>query len=366
MSVALARDWDRTSSLRSFVVTSPAPAEVWNEIWESAPGALPSQTPDWLRCVCAVDGYEDATRLYETPDGRRLIVPLVRRRRLGPALTMEYALPIGWGPGGLVAEGGVVKLEDVRLIVADLARRQVHSVSLRPDPATAAIWELAIPPFVFREPRMAQTLVLDGDFDRVWRASFRSDTRNRIRRAERKGVVVERDDTGRLVPVFQGLYAKSVERWAWKEGVPLGLARWRAARREPSRKLSTVAATLGASCRVYGAFLDGQPVASIVVLFGRSTATYWRGAMAEKLAGPVHANYLLHRTAIQDAVEAGCTAYHMGDSAPGSPLSLFKSRFGAVEQHYSCYTIERLPISPMLARARTGVRQALQRRARRG
>ena len=30
----------------------------------------------------------------------------------------------------------------------------------------------------------------------------------------------------------------------------------------------------------------------------------------------------LHRTAIEDACAAGCSAYHMGDSAPGSQLAL--------------------------------------------
>jgi len=335
----------------------------WDEVLASAPGALPTQTPTWLQCVCAVDGYEDASRLYETPDGRRLVLPLVRRRVLGRALSTEASLPIGWGPGGLLGEGGVVHPEDVRMVVAaDLARRHVLSIQLRPNPTTAATWERGVPDAVPREARMAQTLFLDGGFDRVWRTRFRSDTRNRVRRAERAGVVVERDDTGRLVPVFHELYAKSVARWARRTGDPIVLARLRAARREPDRKLRTVAAMLGAGCRVYAAFLDQQPVAAIVVLFGATTAAYWRGAMDEELAGRSFANYLLHRTAIEDAAEAGCLAYHMGDSARDSTLALFKSRFGAVEQYYASYRIERLPITRVAACARGAVRRVLELR----
>jgi hypothetical protein len=183
-----------------------------------------------------------------------------------------------------------------------------------------------------------------------------------VRRAERAGVTVECDDTGKLVPVFQDLYAKSVDRWARREGQPLALARFRARRREPESKLHTVAAVFEAGCRIYAAFIDGRAVAAIVVLYGTKTAAYWRGAMDEDLAGRTYANYLLHRTAIEDAATAGCTAYNMGDSAPGSPLALFKSRFGAVEQSYASYRIERFAVTSVADRLRRWVGEILKRR----
>jgi Acetyltransferase (GNAT) domain len=341
-------------------VTSPAPASAWNEIIDSAPRALPTQTRTWLECVCDVDGYEDASRIYETADRRRLVLPLVRRRIVGRAFSTEAGLPVGWGPGGLVGEGGVVHPEDVRMVAADLARGGVLRVQLRPDPATAPTWEAGMPPGVLAEPRMAQTVFLEGGFDAVWRGRFRSDARTRVRRAERAGVVVERDESGRLVPIFHELYAKSVARWARRDGHPVTLARWRAARKEPRRKLTTVAAMLRTNCRVYVAFAGNKPAAAIVVLFGTTTAAYWRGAMDETLAGRTCANYLLHRAAIEDAAGAGCLAYNMGDSAPGSSLALFKSRFGAVEQHYASYRFERVPITPLLERAHSGIRRMLE------
>jgi len=348
-----------------FAVSTPAPAQAWREVLTRARRALPTQTPAWLGCVCAVDGYEDASRLYQTADGRRLVLPLVRRRAV-PPLAVRAGLPVGWGPGGLLSDDGPVRPEDVRMVVEDLARRRSLRTLLRPDPAAAAVWEAGMPSGVRRKPCMTQTVPLDGGFDRVWRTRFRPDTRTRVRRAERAGVVVERDDTGRLVPVFHELYASSVARWAGRDGRPLALARWQAARREPERKLRTVAAALGAGCRIYAAFHAGQPVAAIVVLFGSGTAAYWRGAMRSELAGPTCANYLLHRTAIEDAAQAGCTCYLMGESDPGSPLALFKSRFGAVSQHLASYRIEPVPLGALASRARSGVRQLLQLRPGRG
>ncbi|MFG2045169.1 GNAT family N-acetyltransferase [Dactylosporangium sp. NPDC048998] len=344
-------------------MTSPAPIDAWQEVLASAPRALPTQSPEWLECICAVDGYANASRLYRAADGRRLVLPLVRRALVGPLIAMEFSLPTGWGAAGLLGEGGTVRPEDVRMVLADLAQRRTVSASFRPDPSTAQSWEQGCPPGVQREPRMAQTLSLAGGFDEVWRTRFRSDTRNRVRRAERANVVVERDDTGRLVPVLQELYAKSVDRWAHQDGVPLPLARWRAARLEPPHKLRTVAQVLGPRCRIYAAFVDGRPAAAIVVLLGQVVACMWRGAMDEELVGPTYANYLLHRIAIEDAAEAGCVSYHLGDSAPGSSLALFKSRFGAAEQHYAGYRLERMPMSSLARRTR-GVASATLRRMR--
>jgi len=347
-------------------MTSPAPVGVWQEVLASAPQALPTQTPEWLECACTVTGYENASRLYRTADGRRLVLPLVRRAHLGSFVAVESSLPVGWGAAGLLGEGGFVRPDDVRMVLADLAGQPAVSVSLRPDPGTAESWELGCPAGVQRHPLMAQTLSLAGGFGEVWRTRFRGDTRNRVRRAERAQVVVERDDTGRLVPVLQELYAKSVDRWARQDGVPLALARWRAARLEPPGKLRTVAAVLGPRCRIYAAFVGGRPAAAIAVLFGQTVAAMWRGAMDEELAGPTYANYLLHRTAIEEAAEAGCVSYHLGDSAPGSPLALFKSRFGAVEQHYASYRIERIPVASLAGRARHRVSSVLRRVRGRG
>jgi hypothetical protein len=56
----------------------------------------------------------------------------------------------------------------------------------------------------------------------------------------------------------------------------------------------------------------------------------------------------------------------MGDSAPGSSLALFKSRFGAVEQPYASYRLERLPVASLADRMRRRAGETLQQRRGRG
>lgn len=341
-------------------VVSPAPRDVWDRLIASDPNSLPTQTGRWLDAICSVTGLEDASRMYQAVDGRLLVLPLLRRRALGVPL-VETSLPYGWGPGGLLAEDGLLRPDDVRAVFADLATAGAPLVRLRPSPATAKVWDEAASPVALRRAHMAQTVNLGAGFDEVWRARFKGDTRNRVRRAERHGVVIERDDTGRLVWIFQELYWKSVARWARHDGRPLVLARWQAARQEPDRKLAAVSAAMGDCCRTYVAYVKGSPAAAIVVLLGGTGAAYWRGAMDEDAAGKSYANYLLHSTAIKDACAAGCSAYHMGDSAPGSKLALFKSRFGAEERHYASYRVERLPFTTATDAARGVLGKALRR-----
>src|SRR5919199_995105 len=299
-------------------VTSPAPRKVWQEVLKADAQALVFQTPAWLDCICALGGYEDASRLYETPGGRRLVLPLVRRTGLPEALTTQASLPLGWGIGGLVASGPL-EAEDVAAVIA--------------------------------VPRLAHILDLAGGFERVWAKRFASETRTAVRKAERSGLVVQCDTSGQLVPVFYDLFRLSIDRWARQQHEPRPLARWRGRRRDPLRKFQLVAQALGAACRLWVAWRDGWPAAAILVLQG-ANASYTRGVMDKELAGPTQANVLLHRLAIEEACRAGCRSYHMGESGPSASLAQFKRRFGANAYRYNEYRLERLPITSVDAHLR--------------
>jgi hypothetical protein len=202
---------------------------------------------------------------------------------------------------------------------------------------------------------MAQLVELDD-----WASGLSTKVRRWCRKAERLGIEVEWDDTGRLAPAFDALYRRSVSRWAEQQHEPVALAQWRARLRDPPRKFAQVAGHLGAACRIGVARRDGDDVAAIVVLRHGAHATYWRGAMDKALAARTGANELLHVEAMADAAAAGALRYHMGDSAPGSSLAEFKRGFGAREQHYDAYRLERVPITPVQEGARRTVKRALR------
>ncbi len=339
-------------------VTSPAPRDVWMELVQRDPSALVSQTPAWVDALCASGGYRDASRLYETADGRQLVLPMVRRTRRPAGLATGGSFPYGWGIGGLVTGDGAPCVEDIAAVFADLGQQRELQISIRPNPLHGPQWAAAAPPGVVRIPRVAHVLDLEGGFEHVWATRFKGTKRTAVRKAEKSGVEVECDTTGRLVPVFYALWEQALERWAAQQHEPVWLARLRGHQRDPIRKFQNLAAHLGASFQIWVARLNGEPVAANIVLQG-ANAHYTRGAINQELAGPVRASDLLHRMAIEDACRAGCRYYHMGETGRSSSLAQFKEGFGAVPYEYAEYRVERLPITAMDQRLRGMVKQAI-------
>jgi hypothetical protein len=337
------------------LATGAAARSVWEELLGADRDAVISQTPAWLDCVCGLGRHEDASRAYETADGRRLVLPLARGRRL----PMAASMPFGWGTGGLVAAGRV-EPDDVAGVLADLRAAGHLRLEVRPGPAGTAMWEAAAPATAVRTPHTAQTVDLDGGFDRVWTDRFATRVRRNRRRAERLGLAVESGREARLVQDFDDLYRASVVRWAAQQHEPAALARWRARRRDPAEKFARVVSGLGPLARVWIARRDGAPAAGIVVLTHGEHATYWRGAMDDAAARGTGANELLHVLAIEAACAAGARWYHMGDSSPGSSLAHFKRGFGAEERPHVAYRFERLPLTAADAAARRAVKRLIR------
>lgn len=323
-------------------VTCPAPREAWQETLGRDPEALVSQAPAWVDCMRAF-GYEDASRLYELPGGRRVVLPLVRRRGPIPAARRVcYSPPPGWGIGGLIADGPLDAAQ-LKTIVADLRSQPTLGIRIRPNPLHAGLWAVARSDGVIAIPRLAHVVDLDGGATVAWQGLNR-EARWGVRKARRSGLDVECDRTGRLVPVFFALLELSVQRWAGSQHEPLALARWRARRRDPLAKLQAMAAALGDSLRIWAAFKDGAPVAATIVLTGNN-AHSTKSAMDKRLAGQTHAGDLLQWLAIEDACKSGCRRYHLGESGASSALAHFKEKFGARAVPYAEYRFERLPLT---------------------
>jgi hypothetical protein len=317
--------------------------EAWRRALPSDEEALVSQTPAWMDCVCASGRYEDATRAYQTEDGHELILPLARPHLPRPVSTVS-SMPFGWGTGGLVSSRGSVSSDDVAAVMADLARERSLLIALRPSPVTAAAWARAVPDQVVRIPHLSQIVPLSEGFDAV-RNSFSSTVRSNCRKALRRGVSAERDDSGRLMPVFDDLYRKSVDRWASQQHEPRWLAHWRARHRDPPEKFKSVAEHLGPACHVWVAWRGGEAISSVVVLAHGHHSTMWRSAIDKEAVRGTGATELLHELAIEEACRNGHRFYHLGDSAPSSSLARNKRGFGAEDVSYDGYRLERLPLT---------------------
>lgn len=322
-------------------VSSPAPRQVWEQLLVEDPAATAYQTPAWLDCICRVEAYQDASRLFELPDGRRLVLPMVRRSGRPRALAVETSLPAFWGAGGLVAAGSV-QATDIAAVWPHLIAGSPGLVRLQPGHLTAAAWNAVEPPAgVAIGSGQTHVLDLEGGFERVWNERFKSETRSGARKAQRAGLDVEFDTTGRLIPAFYDLYLSWIARRARERKLPVWFMQRRASSQESLNKYQAVAEALGDRCRTWVARLDGEPVAGLIMLVHGTHAFYWRGCSARELATRTRANVLLQRLAIEDACTAGCRWYNMGQSGGVASLEQFKTRFGARPEQFPQYTFGR-------------------------
>ncbi|WP_345602688.1 GNAT family N-acetyltransferase [Pseudonocardia adelaidensis] len=338
-------------------VTCPAPRHAWNDILANDDNALPDQTPAWLDTICAAGGHEEASRLYVFLDGRRFVLPLVRRGGPTGAGGWLSSYPPAWGIGGVLGAG--IDRDVTATVLADLRRVAAARIWIRPDPLQAPLWSPSIAPsFTTRAiARRAHVLDLTGDLDRAL-ARMSDSTRQHIRQARRRVTRVETDCTGRLLPMHYELYLTSVQRWAQRQHEPRLLAIWRAKQRDDLHKLQTMARHLGEAMVVQVAFVGDRPAASNITLLGR-TAHDIRAAIDISVASWSRAATILQWTAIQLAHAHGCTRLHLGESGDSTGVSTFKERFGATAIPYTEFRIERLPYTLVGRALRSGVKRLL-------
>lgn len=335
----------------------------WEDLVSQDPSVALSKTPQWADCICSSEHFSDATLLFRGEDGRRLVLPRVRKTGVLASIELFASPPCHWNLGadasGFLGEGGPASSRETTALIQEVRRHPGLRTRVVVGKEDAQLWASAVPSTVYSIARTAQVLDLRGSFSAVWSKRFTSKVRSNCRKAERRGVVVESDSTGRLIPVFDVLYRSSVDRWAQERRYPLMLMRWLAQRQHPQNKFATVARRLGERCTVWIAWRRGEPIAGIINLTRGPRVTYWRGAMDKERSRGTGANELLHRCAIEAACASEQQSYDFGLSQTAD-LKRFKRTFGADEVPVHIYYFERLPTAAVEAKCYDAAKQAVR------
>ncbi len=335
----------------------------WDDLVAQEKRTPLSRTPEWADCICSTGRFTDATLLLRGGDGRRFILPRLRRARAASLVKQFESPPVEWDLGadgsGFLGEGGPASPGETRALIQEVQRHAGLRTRVFVAGHDAEAWEAAAPSTIHATAETAQVLDLSGGFSTVWSKRFTSKVRSNARKAERRGVVVESDKTGRLVPAFDLLYRSSVDRWAQERGLPLPVMRWLAMRRNPQSKYALVANRMGERCTIWIASRQGEPIAGLIVLSKGPWAIFWRGAMDKERSRGTGANEFLHRCAIETATAEERQSYDFGLSQIDE-LRKFKASFGAVEVPVRTYYIERLPTAAAQAAGRKAAKQAVR------
>lgn len=339
-------------------VVSPVQADDWDRVYRLDQSALPTQSRTWARTIGRASRFADHSRLYRFSDGVDAVLPVFSPKHGLGAVTISRSPPSAWGFGGPLSTEPL-SAAHVRAILDDCARRPGVGVKLRPNPLHARIWADATEASAWqRQDRVAHVLDLSGGFEKVWNDRFTGPTRNKVRKAEKAGVTVETGTGAALIDEFDGLFRRSIARWARQQNEFGWLAALRGRIRDPKRKFSGMVQYSEGLLRISIARIDAVPVAGIIVLTDRN-AHYTRGAIDEKRVGNSQAAYLLQKTAIEDACGRSCGHYHMGETGSSQSLARFKSNFGAVAVPYAEYRHERIPLMTLDEKLRATVKGAI-------
>jgi len=342
----------------TFEMVAPAPRMVWRSLVEQQGRTPIESTPEWMECIEAAGRHVDASRLYRFGDGRAVVVPLATSRH-GGRMAPVSSLPFDWGFGGITSGCSVLAPDEIDAVLRDLAGLPALRVRLAVSPDRAPGWVAAASGlFPVIEERTVQVLDLSPGLEKVL-AGYSTNRRKSVRRAERRGVEVEVDRTGRRLGVFFDLYEKSIERWAREQNEPVVLCRYRNHRANSRAKIATVARLLGDRCAVWTAWVEGRPAAASIVLQNGPHLTGWKSVADIHEFGSTGAVDLLKTAIITDGCSAGATVYDLGESRPGSNLAKFKAAYGAREHVLHIVERERLPLRRVQGLARTVVKRAV-------
>ena len=347
----------------SSVVTGREARAHWERIAAAVPQSV-GRLPLWADMVCASGRFTDATRAYHRPDGRVLVLPLVRRRTPPGRLALYESWPWGWDAGvdsGLVSDGPVTA-EDVEAVAADLAHLPAARVRVEPGVLDGEAWAAADLSGWLRRSSTSHVVDLPaGGGPPVLEGLSRNSLR-KLRKGERS-FHVECDDTGRLLPVFQALLQRSMDAWAEQHWLPTPLARRLLLHRDPPERRADLVRRLDGGLRVWAAYDGSRPVAAIVVLSAGPTAVYWGGATDKEAARNRGAGQLVHARALEAAVAEGRARYDMGTSGAADLVS-FKEGMGARPVDHPSFALEHVPITSTEARLRGGLRVVTTRAVR--
>jgi hypothetical protein len=146
-----------------------------------------SKTPEWIDCICSASGFSDATLLFRGEDGRRLILPRLRKTGTPSFLGLFESPPPGWGLGadasGFLSEGGPASSGQTRALIQEIQRHPGLRTRIMVGRDDAAVWASAAPSTLYSTTRIAQVLDLRGGFSTVWSERFTSKVRSNLRRA---------------------------------------------------------------------------------------------------------------------------------------------------------------------------------------
>lgn len=243
-------------------------------------------------------------------------------RQAGPYGTVVNALPYFGSHGAPIADDAAAETALLQAFGELASSSDVASATVIGNPMSPPRTR---PTFDVVDERIGQLTPIDFADDHGERLmeAYHSKTRNMIRKAEKEGVLVERDDDA-----FEFLLEVHRENMAAKGGLPKENAFF-------ERLASCFSA--GSGYRIYTASIDGERVAALLLLYYNGVVEYFTPVIRVEHRSSQPLSLIIFE-AMADAAQRGYRLWNWGGTWPSQEsLHRFKKRWGTVDRPYTYY-----------------------------
>jgi CelD/BcsL family acetyltransferase involved in cellulose biosynthesis len=282
----------------------------WNDLVASDPAATFFHTADWARLLCDSGIGVGEEYLCVEEEGRLTAgIPSVSVRR-GP-FRVVASMPLGTYGGLVLRDGSPTAAADA---LVDAWLRQAGRV----DVAAAHLMDESgrtkgAPSGFSRHTEQAHRIALDQGYDVVW-SGFRPSARNKVRKAEKAGVLVRRADSEKDFLEYHDMLLECSERWGEKCIFGRGF-------------FAALSGLDGDAVQMWLAEHEGRTIGGDLNFVMHGRIMNW-GNVSRERARSLAPNNLLHAFSMRAGIEAGCVTYDLGSSAGIEGVDSFKSAFG--------------------------------------
>ncbi len=296
--------------------------EEWDRFAAESPCATPFHSRVWCEAFAAyAPRYSPRALLVEFASGRKALLPLFVRKgllRRGPFTRAVSSRPGVYG--GPLALDGPLGAQGWSEFAAALANAplgvwECFGNVLDPQGPPSAGWSSSQ-----RRTHLVDLASLPDDA----LASYDSNCRRNVRKAEREGITVQRESGAAVRAEYHAMYVASQVRWGEDP-----------ARGYREKLFELLDATKWAELWT-ARTREGQLAAGGWFVASAVHVVYWHGAMHEEFA-PLRPANALHHALIVESRRRGARCYDFNPSQSLEGVEQFKRSFGAREVAFPTY-----------------------------
>jgi hypothetical protein len=253
-------------------------------------------------------------------------LPLLARdnKRLG---RVYNSLPFYGSNGGIITDR-----EEVRRALIEGYLRLLNATNVAAGTIITSPFETdnefydAAMPSALKDRRIGQFTVLPAKVAELM-PMFHQKTRNAVRKGEKSGIESNWTDGEKYLDFLIAAHGEN----SAKIGVPA----------KPRQFFLSLKKYFeyGSGYRIYTAFKDGEPIASLLTLYFNKTAEYYVPATLPEYRELQPMSFLVYR-AMCDAIENGYKVWNWGGTAENAEgVYHFKKRWGTTDNYYYYFTV---------------------------